>query len=75
MDNQHRKIKSYRELSQAEIDDMNSVKDIENQVGDIIERLSENIRTDTRLLAIARTHLQTGFMFAVRSIAQPDSRL
>lgn len=75
MDNQHRKIKTYRELDQNDIDAMNAVKELEDQVGEMIEKLGENYRNDARCLSIARTELQKGFMFAVRAIAQPASKL
>lgn len=39
MDNQHRKIKGYRELSQAEIDLMNVIKEKGVELGDLVERL------------------------------------
>lgn len=76
MDNQHRKIEGYRELSKDEIDSMNHLKILENMVGEAIahtQGLGDDI--DQRALAVARTHLQTGFMWAVRAIAQPDSKL
>ena len=40
MDNQHRKIKGYRELSQAEIDAMNAVKEKAAEVGELVHELS-----------------------------------
>lgn len=73
MDNQHKKIKGYRDLSQKEINQMNALKDIANKVGDIIEALQDDPDVDQRWLAIAKTDLQKGFMSAVRSVAKPDS--
>jgi hypothetical protein len=75
MDNQHKKIKTYRDLTQSDIDDMNSIKDIESQIGKLLKDLSANQKYDQRCFAIARTELQKGFMFAVRAIAQPASDL
>ena len=71
MENQHREIIGYRELSQAEIDAMNRVKHLGVEVGALIEYL-DNLNADPRWLAIARTALQKGFMAATRSIAKPD---
>lgn len=73
MDNQHKHIKGYRDLSQKEINQMNALKDIANKVGDIIEALQDDPDVDQRWLAIAKTDLQKGFMSAVRSVAKPDS--
>jgi hypothetical protein len=73
MDNQHKHIKGYRDLSQAEIDAMNNIKNLASQVGDLIDSLQDNPEIDQRWLSIARTDLQKGFMSAVRSVAKPDS--
>ena len=45
MDNQHKKIKGYRDLSQAEIDLMNEVKAIGPQVQAVIEKVQKHIAT------------------------------
>lgn len=73
MENQHRKISGYRELSQQEIDGMNAIKHIGNEAGFLLDRLKEVQGIDQRALAIAKTELQTGFMWAVRAIARPES--
>ncbi|QCW18560.1 hypothetical protein SEPL_510 [Salmonella phage SE_PL] len=73
MENQHRKIKGYRELTEDEIKNMNDVKELAAQVGELIERLGDTPDIDRRWLNIAKTDLQKGFMSAVRSIAKPDS--
>ncbi|WP_188258251.1 DUF7681 family protein [Pseudomonas aeruginosa] len=39
MDNQHRQISGYRELSQAEIDQMNAVKAKAAEVGELLEQV------------------------------------
>lgn len=43
MENQHRKISGYRELSQPEIDLMNDIKAIGPQVKSIIEKLDRHL--------------------------------
>lgn len=72
MENQHRKISGYRELSQQEIDAMNAVKKTAETVGAQLEALGDIPGIDKRALAIAKTELQTGFMWTVRAIAQPQ---
>jgi len=71
LDNQHRKINGYRELTQAEIDGMNQAKEIGAAMGALIERLEGQEDIDQRWLAIAKTDLQKGVMSLVRSIAKP----
>jgi len=71
MDNQHKKIKGYRDLGQAEIDAMNQIKEKAAEAGELIETLEESPEIDKRWLAIAKTDLQKGFMAATRSIAKP----
>lgn len=71
MDNQHRKISGYRELTQQDIDAINAIKAKAEEVGQQIEALGDLPGIDKRALAIAKTELQTGFMWAVRAVAQP----
>ena len=73
MDNQHKKIKGYRDLSQEEIDLMNIIKHKAEEVGEIIDTLRPNAFIDQRWLAIAQTDLQKGFMALVRCVAKPES--
>jgi hypothetical protein len=74
VDNQHQKIKGYRDLSEAEIADMNEAKALAEHVGDLCKKFEmERPNVDKRWLAIARTDLQKGFMSLVRSVARPDT--
>ena len=73
MDNQHKHIKGYRDLSPEEVAAMNAVKQKAEEVGAIIEELQHNPSMDQRWVAIAKTDLQKGFMAAIRSIAQPTT--
>lgn len=73
MDNQHKLIKGFRDLSQDEINLMNEAKELASKVGELVERLAVTEGIDGRWLAIAKTDLQKGFMSLVRSIAQPTS--
>lgn len=73
MKDQHKLIKGYRDLSQAEIDAMNAVKAEGSRLGLLIEELRVDSNIDQRWVDIAETHLQQGIMAAVRSIAKPQS--
>ncbi len=75
MDNQHRKIKGYRELSQEEINLMNEIKEEAAKVGALCEKLKGHdggSAPDQRWVNIGKTDLQKGFMALVRSIAKPE---
>lgn len=87
MENQHRKILGYRELSQEEIDLMNEIKAKGHELAVLLEKAKKHITQNAvgpeaverhalaephRWLARAKTAGQDAVMFAVRSIAQPD---
>lgn len=73
MKDQHKHIKGYRDLSEAEVQAMNAVKAKAEEVGEIVAELEANPDLDQRWVAVAKTDLQKGFMAAVRSIAQPTT--
>lgn len=73
MENQHQKIKGYRDLSQAEIDLMNEGKALAEQVGAFVAKLQAHPETDKRWASIGATQLQQGFMAAIRSVARPTT--
>lgn len=73
MDNQHKLIKGYRDLSEGEIKTMNAVKSEAERIGLLVEELEANTDLDARWVTIAKDHLQQGFMAAVRSIAKPTT--
>ena len=72
MDNQHRKIKGYRELNQDEIDAMNEVKAMGIKLGELVEKLENNKDLDQRWIESGKTDLQKGLMALTRSIARPE---
>jgi len=72
MENQHRKITGYRELSQEEIDLMNEIKQKGKELGELTSRLSLNKKLDQRWVAIGITDLQKGLMALTRSVAKPE---
>ncbi len=45
MDNQHRKINTYRELTQEEVDLMNEIKALGPQIQSIIEKVQSHVST------------------------------
>jgi hypothetical protein len=71
MENQHRQIKGYRELSAEEIAAMNEVKEAGIVLGALVEKLRANKGLDQRWVSIGATDFQTGLMALTRSIAQP----
>jgi len=71
MDNQHRQIKGYRELSQAEIDLMNEIKSKGAELGDLVAKLRGTEGLDQRWVSIGATHMQEGLMALTRGVAQP----
>jgi hypothetical protein len=83
VDNQHKQIKGYRDLSQSEIDLMNEVKQAEVTLGELwrkvgaIEAQGDRAHPhacDPRWHAVAKTHFEEGFSALVRSIARPVER-
>jgi len=73
MDNQHQKIQGYRDLSQEEIDLINEGKALAQQCGEFIAKLEAIEFTDKRCVALGKTNLQQGFMWAIRAVAQPTT--
>lgn len=73
MKDQHEKIKGYRDLSQEEIDLMNEGKALAEKCGDFIAKLEQNEATNKRNVALGKTNLQQGFMWAIRGVAQPTT--
>lgn len=87
MENQHRMISGYRDLSVEEITLMNEAKALASAVGEFCDRLErmprahpadpaanpEPVAIDARWLAIGRTDLQRGFMSLIRSVAKPTT--
>ena len=74
MDNQHKQIKGYRDLSQEEINLMNEIKNKGAEVGELIKKLSKLATNDPeadRWVEIGKMDLQKGFMALTRSVARP----
>ena len=73
MDNQHKLISGYRDLTQEEIDKINEVKEKAEEIRKILYDLERMNDVDHRWLAIGTTDLQKGFMSVIRAIAKPNS--
>ncbi len=80
MENQHKKIKGYRDLTQEEIDLMNLIKEKAAEVGLLVGTLEgfkitegpeKDLPLDGRWMAIGKTDLQKGFMALTRAVAKP----
>ena len=71
MENQHRQIKGYRELSQDEIDLMNVIKQKGAELGDLVAMLRQNEGCDQRWVSIGATDFQTGLMALTRAVTKP----
>ena len=87
MKDQHEKIKTYRDLTQQEIDLINEVKTIEAKVNGLVDMMSmlhvDNRSKNTvnfigsdpfdqRCIDIAQTNIENGFMYLIKSIAKPE---
>jgi hypothetical protein len=71
MENQHRHIKGYRELSQEEVDLMNQIKAKGTELGELVAKLRSTDGLDQRWVSIGATDMQTGLMALTRAVAQP----
>lgn len=65
-------IKGYNPLSDADLLQINTIKDMEIKVGVLWRLVVAEEGCDQRWAAIGKTHLQEGFSALVRSITRPD---
>lgn len=75
MDNQHKKIAGYRDLTQAEIDLMNEAKALEAQFNGMVDRLHALPDVDKRNVALGQTYAEDAFSRIVRAIARPERKV
>jgi len=73
MENQHQKIKGYRDLTQEEIDLINEGKELAEKCREFVEKLESSAGADKRCVSLGRTNLQQGFMWAIRAVARPET--
>lgn len=71
VDNQHKKITGYRDLTEEEIALMNECKRTAVLVGELCTRVENTGGIDKRWAAIAKTDLQKGFMALIHAIEKP----
>jgi hypothetical protein len=74
LENQHRLIKGYAELTEEQIARMNAI----SRVGDLVKQMCDETASAAgidgqRWVAIARTDLQKGFMALKRAVTNPDT--
>lgn len=86
MENQHRKITGYLELTQEEIDLMNEIKEAGIRLGALVDKVNRvNSATDDqdfaeqvtrsqsmRWAAEAKTDFQKGLMCLTRAVTKPE---
>ena len=70
--NTQEKVKGYNKLTEEQITMMNAIKEKEQEILNMLESLKYNEAYNQRSLALAISNIQTGFMWAVRSIARPN---
>ena len=66
-------VKGHRQLTEGELAVMNGLAELGELVGDFLDNIDPSVEPDPRWLAIARTHLQQGFMAAKRAVGKPDT--
>jgi hypothetical protein len=74
VENQHRMIPGYRDLTEGEIQLIAEIKAAEENLTAVwgaVKRQCPGL--DPRDYAMARTHFEDGFIRLVRSVAKPDS--
>jgi hypothetical protein len=84
MENQHRLIKGYRELTEEEIAVMNEIKEKGAEFEELIQRLYQGLGTrlvgyvdsneleSERWINLGKDHIQQGLMALTRAVARPD---
>lgn len=72
MDNQHRLIKGYRDLSESDVALMNNFKAEEQGTMETLSTMEKNDAYNKRSLALARTKFQEAYMWLIRAVARPN---
>ncbi len=71
MDNQHRLIKGYTELTADQITTMNAITQLGSELDKMLCKLQSG-DCDQRWLSIGKTNLQQGLMALKRAVTRPD---
>lgn len=73
MENQHRRISGYRDLTEREVALMNTIKGLGREVAELWLQVRDDVPdVDGHALDVARDRLQDGFMWFVRAVARPE---
>lgn len=72
VENQHRRISGYRDLTEREVALMNTIKRVAREAAELWLTVRDEPDVDARALNLARTQLQDGFMWFVRAVARPE---
>jgi hypothetical protein len=75
VDNQHKKITGYRDLSEEEIAAIQEIKSAEVDVANLVKKIRDHSTTftvDMRNMALACTYLEEGFSRFVKAVARPS---
>lgn len=72
MNENQEQVKGYSKLTKHQIMVMNVIKEKEQEILSILEGMKYNENYNQRSLALAISNIQTGFMWAVRSVARPN---
>jgi hypothetical protein len=73
VENQHRHIKGYRDLTPVEVAAINEVKELGDKLELLCARVGALKDVDRRWHSIGVTDLQKGLMALTRSIAKPTT--
>lgn len=65
-------VHGYTDQPQDRIDQVNMNKQTEERILRVIDNLTQNAAADPRHLALARTHIENGFMWLNRAIFSPQ---
>ena len=66
------KIAGYRELTPADIEQINELKALGTVIGDTIKTMELNTSLDQQWIIEGNAQLQLGIMCLVRSVAKPE---
>lgn len=73
MEDQHKYMIGYRDLSAAEVALINEIKTVGNELGELVKKLRARQDIDQRWVSEGNTDLQKGIMLLTRAVAKPTS--
>lgn len=66
-------VKGYRKLTETEVELVNELKEAEAAYALVWRRVRAAQNVDGRMMALARSHMETAAMWAARAVFQPES--